>query len=112
MPGHIHNQIFLSTDLKTTLTICEKAAKRSDFFNLIKFSHLNCVSDSIKLNLITNRLVVTFGRNNSCYYQVQINLRPHENGTLIHFVDTSNNINYTDNHLDDFIRQFIETLGE
>jgi len=90
MPGQIHNQIFLSVDLKTALTMCQKATERTKAFR----ENNNSSSDirSVKINLITNRLVFKFGNrawSNIKFYQVDINLRPHEGGTLVYFVDRS-----------------------
>ena len=110
MPGHIHNQIFLSVDLKTALTMCQKATKWTKAFreNNNRYPYF-C---SVKINLITNRLVFKFGHEAGLeMHQVEINLRPHEGGTLVCFVDTSYGIDYTSNCIDEFINDFIESLG-
>ena len=114
MPGQIDNQIFLSVDLKIALTTCQKAAQLTKVFRESNRQHINF---SFKINLITNRLVFRFGRDTSrydtsCFHQVDINLRPHEGGTLVYFVDTSLNIDYKDNTIDKFIKELIEALGQ
>ena len=104
MPGQIHNQIFLSVDLKTALTTCQKAGEKTESF--LKLSRFG------RINLITNRLVFRFGYDTLRFHQVDINLRPHEGGTLVYFVDTSLNIDYKDNTIDEFIKELIEALGQ
>ena len=108
MPGHINNQIFLSVDLKTALTMCQKATEWTKAFQEHKSRFC-----SVKINLITNRLVFKFGTDTRLrLFSVDINLRPHEGGTLVYFVDTSYGIDYTNNSIDEFINDFIESLGK